>query len=45
MIKLLSGNQYISKRIVFQISAVHTGICAYMDATLVVDQSRLDPVH
>ena len=31
---MLSGNQYIYKNIIFQISAVRTGVCAYMDATL-----------
>ena len=29
MIKMLSGNNFF-----FQISAVRTGVCAYMDATL-----------
>ena len=34
MKKMLSGNQYVYKKIVFQISAVRTGVCAFMDATL-----------
>ena len=35
---------YISYKIMFQISAVRTGVCAYGFYNL-VDQSRLDPVH
>ena len=31
---MLSGNQYVYKKIVFQISAVRTGVCAFIDATL-----------
>ena len=33
---MLSGNQYIYKKIVFQISAVRKGVCALMEATLLV---------
>ena len=34
MKKRLSGNQYVHKKIVFQISAVRTGVSAFIDATL-----------
>ena len=34
MKKRLSGNQYAYKKIVFQISAVRTGVSAFIDATL-----------
>ena len=43
---------YLYKKIIFQISVVRTGVCAYMDATLLdfltwlsILQSSLDPVY
>ena len=33
MIKMLSGNQYIYRKTIFQISAVRTGVCAFVDAS------------
>ena len=31
---MLSGNQYINKKIIFHVPAVRRGVCAFMDATL-----------
>ena len=50
MIKMLSGNQYICTKTIFQISAVRTGVCAFVDATPLgfitwFDQPKRDPVH
>ena len=47
MIKTLSGNQYICTKTSSQISAVRTGVCAFVNASpwILVDQSKLDPVH